>query len=227
MKDKFVNNNGVLINYYVLNQSQNTTPLIIIPGAISGAEDIFEFIKDVTDRYCIIISIRGRGKSSKPISGYSKDGQVSDIEAVIKEENINKLYIGGHSFGASLAAGYAIKHPDKILGLILADFPPYYPKYSEKWAERIFENIKEIDKNFINGLVNDSSPEDLTIELSKHKFRILILKAKNDSLLKEEKLQEICKLLPKISVKTINSGHEMFYENPVETMTEINNFINN
>jgi pimeloyl-ACP methyl ester carboxylesterase len=163
MSEKFVDNNGVLINYYVINQSL-TPPLIIIPGAISGAEDIYEFIKNVTDRYCIIISIRGRGKSSKPVSGYSKDGQVSDIEAVIKEENIDKLYIAGHSFGASLAAGYAIIHPDKILGLILADFPPKYPRYSEKWAARIFENIKEIDKNFINGLVNDSTSEDLTIE---------------------------------------------------------------
>jgi pimeloyl-ACP methyl ester carboxylesterase len=226
MNKKFVDNNVVKISYYTINPSQDTPPLVIIPGAISGAEDIYEFIKDVTGRYCIIISIRGRGNSSKPVSGYSKDEQISDIEAVIKEEKTNKLYLAGHSFGASLASAFAIKYPDKILGLILADFPPYYPKYSEKWAERILQNVPEIDKNFVNGIVRDGAPENLAVELSALSLKILILKAKENSLLENEKFKIICESLAGAAFKTINSGHEMFYENPAETMAEINNFIN-
>ncbi|HEY3251821.1 MAG TPA: alpha/beta hydrolase, partial [Ignavibacteria bacterium] len=134
MKEKFVKNGEVEVQYLAVNYSPAETPLIIIPGAIVGADDFYNDIKEYADFYYIIISLRGRGKSSSPISGYTKDDHISDIDAVIKNEFLDNFYILGHSFGASVASYYSIKNSEKISGLIIADFPPVYPAYSEDWA---------------------------------------------------------------------------------------------
>ncbi|HJY64517.1 MAG TPA: alpha/beta fold hydrolase [Ignavibacteria bacterium] len=227
MQEKFVNNNGVDIQYLVVNYSPGETPLVIIPGAIVGAEDFYNDIKDFIDFYCVIISIRGRGKSGSPLTGYTKDDQVSDIEAVIQAEIVDKLYILGHSFGVSLAVSYSIKHCEKIKGLIMADFPPIYPAYTEEWAQYIRKNFEGINENFLNGIVKDGTYEDLSGKLGKLDFKKLILKGiGSDSLLKQESLEKICNKLTNVSYKVINGcGHEMFGENPMETLKEVKDFM--
>ncbi len=227
MLEKFVNNNGVDIQYIVVNNSPGETPLVIIPGAVVGAEDFYNDVKDHIDFYCIIISIRGRGKSGCPLTGYTKDDQVSDIETVIQAENVDKFYILGHSFGASLAVGYSIKHSERIKGIIMADFPPVYPAYTEEWAKYIRKNFEGINENFLNGIVKDSTYEDLSDKLGKLDFNKLILKGVgSDSLLKQETLEKLCNKLTNISYKVINNcGHEMFGENPLETLKEVKDFM--
>src|SRR5258706_12423928 len=156
MMNKFVNNNGIKIHYIVLNYSKENLPLIIIPGAVTGADDIYQAIKDYVNFYCIIISIRGRGESDKPVKGYSKDEQISDIESVVQNEGLNSFYILGHSFGVSLASYYSIKNQEKIKGLIMVDYPPAYPGFPVEWTNNIREHRDDVNENLIKGLVKDS-----------------------------------------------------------------------
>jgi len=227
MKEKFTDSNGVVIQYLVENYSPGEIPLVIIPGAVVGAEDIYNDIKDFLDLYCIIISIRGRGKSASPLQGYTKDDQVSDIEAVLNNEGLDRIFLLGHSFGASLAAYYSIKNPEKISGLILADFPPEYPGYSPEWAQYIKNNLSGVDDNFLSGMVRDGVYEDFTDELAKCDFKKLFLKGSgSDSLLKPGKAEDLISRIPTASLKVINgAGHELFNEKPGETLQVIEEFI--
>lgn len=229
MTEKCVNNGEVKIQYLIVNYSIGKIPLIIVPGAIVGAYDFYESIKAYVNFYCIIISIRGRGKSSSPGSGYTKEYQISDIEAVVRNENINEFYIMGHSVGGGLAACYSVTYPQKIKGLIIADYLPAHPKFSEKWAERIRSvySEDEITNNFLNGIVKDSEKGNFTDDLAKCDFKKLFLKAGNeDSLLPLEKANEILNRLTNASLKVIDdSGHEMFWERPKEVLKIIEEFI--
>ena len=229
MQEKFVKNGEVEIQFLVVNHSPDKIPLVIIPGAIVGAEDFYEGIKHHVNFYCIIISIRGRGKSGKPVEGYSIEEQISDIDAVVNQEKLNKFYILGHSVGGGLASFYSVKHPEKIMGLIIADYLPRYPQFTTKWAERIRShyNDEEISENFLNGIVKDAVKEDFTDALAKCDFKKLLLKAgKENSLMPIEKANELCEKLPNTSLKEINdSGHEMFWEKPEEVLMMIEEFI--
>jgi len=229
MQEKFVKNGKVQIQYLIVNYSPDKIPLVIIPGAIVGADDFYEGMKDKVNFYCIIISIRGRGKSSCPAEGYSKEDQISDIEAVVNEERINNFYILGHSVGAGLASYYSVKYPEKIKGLIIADYLPRYPQFNTKWSERIRShyNEDEVSENFLNGIVRDAVKEDYTDALAKCSFKTLLLKAgKEDSLLPLETANKILENLTNASLKVIDdSGHEMFWEKPEEVLRVIAEFI--
>jgi pimeloyl-ACP methyl ester carboxylesterase len=227
MTEKFVTNGDVQVHYIVMNYSPAEIPVIFIPGAVVSADDMYSDVKDHLDFYSIIITIRGRGKSGSPKTGYSKDDQVSDIEAVVNAESLDEFYLLGHSFGASLAYGYSIKYPKKIKGLIAVDFPAIFPGYPEKWAEHVKDNVPGINEDFLNGMVADCVYEDFTDKLSKLDFKKLIIKgAESDSLLKPETANKLAEKLPNTSLKIINgAGHELFMEKPQETLKEIENFI--
>ena len=57
--------------HYIVNQvdTNKLKPLIIISGLTESAEDYIDIIKEINDRRCIAISLRGRGKSDAPYSG--------------------------------------------------------------------------------------------------------------------------------------------------------------
>lgn len=227
MQEKFVNNNGLEIQYILLNHSTTQTPLIFIPGAIVSADDIYNDLKKYIPFYCIIISLRGLGKSGVPESGYSQEHFISDIDAVIKNEGITKFYILGHSMGAGLAAGYSVKYPEKISGLIMVDYPPGYPSLPQEWADDIRKSLKNVNENFIQGMVRESVKTFYLEPLSKYDFKKLIIKASGeDSLLPLELANKLSEHLTNTTFKIIdNCGHEMFSEKPNEIIKIIEDFM--
>jgi len=226
MQEKFTNNGDIQIQYIIVNHSPGKIPLIIIPGAIVSAETFYNNAQGNLNLYCIIISVRGLGKSSVPLNGYSKDHLISDISAVVAEEKLKEFYLLGHSFGAAVASAYSVKYPQKVKGLILLDYPPCYPEYSSEWAQRVKKNKPE-NENLVNGLHKESVREMFTEALAKCDFNILILKGDNESsLLKIELVNEVLQKLPNASLKIINDcGHEMFIEKPKEVLEEIKYFM--
>lgn len=229
MNEKFASNGDVQVQYLVLNEAKAGIPVIFIPGAMVSAEDVYDELKEHIDFYCVIISTRGLGKSSTPESGFSKEHLVSDIESVIAAEKINNCFLLGHSFGASIASAYAVKHPGDVKGLILGDYPPYYPAYSAQWGENLIQNRPELNAVLIKGLLNESKKEKFTDELAKCGFNILILKGESeDSLIPIEFAEKINAAMPNSTLQIIpNSGHEIFGENPGSCLEAVREFIGN
>jgi pimeloyl-ACP methyl ester carboxylesterase len=225
--DKFADNNGVTIQYLVVNQDKGGTPVIFIPGAMVSAEDFYGDVKDYLDIYSVTVSIRGLGKSDAPQSGYSKEHLVSDVEAVVISEGIGKFYICGHSFGASIASAYSVKYPDKVLGLILGDYPPVYPAYSDSWAKRVRESNLEVNENLLNGLLKESKHENFADQLAQCPFSVLEMKGEGGgSLLTLEHITKMLEAMPNASLKLIpNAGHEIFIENPEAVFVEVKGFV--
>ncbi len=63
---------------------------------------------------------RGCGLSDRKLGKLNFDAWVQDIEAVVDQSGIEQpAYLLGISQGAGTAIGYAIKHPEKVAGLIL------------------------------------------------------------------------------------------------------------
>ncbi len=227
MSQRFINNKGVSIEYYSLNSESISVPLVIVPGAIVGAGDVFESVNAFCDLKTIIISLRGRGSSSKPVSGYSLNDQISDLEAVIKHEGINEFYLFGHSVGAGIASGYTVKHPKQIKGLILGDYPPGYPNSTPEWAEYVRKNCEGVSENLLNGLVKDGVKQFFLNALAALKTKTLILKAGGaDSILPIELAQKINNSLPNSELVILNNcGHEIFDSNPEEVFNELRKFM--
>jgi proline iminopeptidase len=70
----------------------------------------------------ILIDQRGSGRSERleDPAGYTLDLMVKDIERVRQHLKLPRFVVLGHSFGGILAQAYAQRHPQRLLGLVLA-----------------------------------------------------------------------------------------------------------
>lgn len=109
-----------------LNESSPNTPLVMLHGFAAGIGFwCMNFDEIAKDRPVYAIDLLGFGRSSRP--RFAKDCEtaeqqwVSAIEAWRKQLNLDKFILLGHSFGGYLATSYAIKHPERVKHLILAD----------------------------------------------------------------------------------------------------------
>ena len=227
MQQKFANNNGLLIEYFSLNNEMSNIPLVIIPGAINGAGDNIENIAKYSNLKTIVVSLRGRGESSIPETAYSINDQLTDIESVINAEGIKEFYLFGHSVGAGIASGYTIKHPEQVKGLILGDYPPGYPNFNDEWAQKVKNNFPAISEDFVKGLVKDSEKLFFLNELAEINIKTLILKSGgSDSILSIELAQKIQTTLTNSILAVLdNCGHEMFDEDPEQVFDEVKEFM--
>ena len=67
----------------------------------------------------IVYDHRGHGKSDKPKANYSIETLSNDLYSIIKELNLDKVTLVGHSMGGMTALTFALNHPDKVSKLIL------------------------------------------------------------------------------------------------------------
>jgi len=105
-----------------------------------------EYFKELGAGF-LSIDQRGNGKSTHFISEkeYVLKNYVSDLEKIIKKEEIEKAILVGHSLGTMVAQGYAIKHPEKVLALALIS-----PSYNfKKTLERDLARKAFLDMDWL------------------------------------------------------------------------------
>ncbi len=118
----YVTVNGAKLWY----ESEGTgEPLLLISGGPGMSHVYFHlYFSALADRYRIIyFDAFGRGKSdrAKDSSQYSFQRDVEDVEGLRKALELGQINLLGHSYGGMVAQAYALKYPQSIKRLILAD----------------------------------------------------------------------------------------------------------
>lgn len=112
--------------------------LIFIHGEIHGAayweHQIEEFAKD---HRCLVYNRRGHAGTGAPQYGYSLENQTRDLEALITHFKIKRPAIASVAFGTTIAANYAIKHPDDVRALVLVAWSELHEArlYFDRWVK--------------------------------------------------------------------------------------------
>lgn len=103
-------------------------PLVMIHGFASGIGNWllnYDTLSSNLNRRIYAFDIIGFGRSSRPkllSKSENVDAEfVDSIERWRKAQDIDKFILMGHSFGGYLSANYALKHPQRVAHLILAD----------------------------------------------------------------------------------------------------------
>lgn len=209
----FADNKGVKIHYIAQYTDLPNTPLIMIPGMTNSAEEIIDDLGDSLPYPTIHISLRGRGHSDSPDSGYTLADQASDIGAVVEHLGLSSFYLCGHSAGGTIATVYAATVPDRVQGLVICDFPPFYPPYSSNWVAQVLEHLYEtpMTEKALDGIATDAEYTDVVDKLNSLQCPILVLHGgQEDTLLQPEEVTMIQKLVPNtIAVLLPESGHDL------------------
>ncbi|MGE8204763.1 alpha/beta fold hydrolase [Heyndrickxia sp. NPDC080065] len=194
--DSWVDNNGINIHFVEANANiKEKAPLVIIPGLSESAEDYISVIENFSPRHCIIITLRGRGKSATPETGYTLEDHISDIDAVVKQLELKDFILFGYSRSVSYALGYAIRNNNLLKGLIVGDYPAVHTQLRQGWVE-FFSSLppwrgktlsQRMNLTALYGIQNESSQVLLWDDLSSIKCPALIIRGgKNEAALSLE-----------------------------------------
>jgi pimeloyl-ACP methyl ester carboxylesterase len=114
---------------YLRAKKPQLPPIVFIHGASANLYDpVFSFREKLEGRADLLFVDRpGHGRSDRggPENAFP-DGQADAIAALIKKRGIGKAVIVSHSFGGAVAAAFALRHPDMVLGLVFLS-PAVYP----------------------------------------------------------------------------------------------------
>src|SRR5580658_4310998 len=122
-------------------------PLIIIPGGPGGNHYPYrEFDSLARTSTLVYFDAFGRGKSdtAKDVKEYTLQRDIEDIEGLRVAMHLDKINLLGHSYGGVVAQGYAVKYPEHLKHLILANTFHSFAM----WQENDDNSNREIKENY-------------------------------------------------------------------------------
>jgi proline iminopeptidase len=99
-------------------------PLIIIPGGPGGSHlgyRVFDSLAKQNELVYFDAFGRGKSDTAKDVKEYSLERDIEDVEGLRKALHFDKWNVLGHSYGGVVAQGYALKYPQHVSHLILAN----------------------------------------------------------------------------------------------------------
>ncbi len=213
IEDRWVNSGSVRLHCLEQESNSPLTPFLIVPGTFGVAEDYIQEMSALAPRRCITVSLRGRGQSDAPASGYRFEDHVADIMAAAAELGSEKFAMMGYSMGAAYALGFAADQPGKIAGLIVGDYAARYRALSPKWAERAVASMPDrADPKVAEALQRESSEVLLWDRLSSIGCPSMILKGgQPGSLITSEIAAMYLERLKEAEIVTLDrNAHELW-----------------
>jgi pimeloyl-ACP methyl ester carboxylesterase len=127
--------NGCNFHYDLRGQGRD---LVFIHGEIHGLEyweyQIPEFARD---HRCFSYNRRGHAGTQLTNYGFSLVNQTRDLAALIDRLDIAQPVIVAVAFGTTIAANYAIEHPDRVKGMVLVAWSELHDamQYFHRWEK--------------------------------------------------------------------------------------------
>src|SRR5688572_26779934 len=99
-------------------------PLIILHGLLGSSDNWQTMAKKLSENYTVyLVDQRNNGRSPHD-ENFSYEIMAADLLKLIESEKLERPYLMGHSMGGKTAMAFALKYPDKVDRLIVADFAP-------------------------------------------------------------------------------------------------------
>lgn len=123
MSDRFAETNGIRLHY--LEHSGSEPTLVLAPGLTANAHSFDGLVEAGLPGVARVLALdlRGRGESDQPDSGYTMEDHAQDVLGLLDALGLERVVMGGHSFGGLLTYWLAANHPDRVERCIVLDAP--------------------------------------------------------------------------------------------------------
>lgn len=103
------------------------TPVIALHGVTDSWRSFQPVLPHLApELHVMALSQRGHGDSDKPADGYWPADFAADVAAFMDAMEIERAVLVGHSMGSVNAMRFAIDHPSRVAGLMLAGTMPWF-----------------------------------------------------------------------------------------------------
>lgn len=130
--------NGIAINHLL--EGPAGAPVVTLAHPLAARLELWDAqARALRDRYRVLrYDARGHGGSDVPPGAYTLDQMADDIVSLLDTLGIRSTHFVGLSMGGCVGMTTALRHPDRIASLVLADTTSRYaPPQAAMWDERI------------------------------------------------------------------------------------------
>lgn len=203
----------------------------------------------------IAVDLPGHGESDKPDRDYTIDNFVDVVATLIKELNLDRPVVVGHSMGGVIVFNLTRKHPDMTRGAVIVDAPlvplpePLQPVVTQTVAAFKSPAYKEAAAGFVRmQLFNAASPPDMveaTVAGMGTAPQRVVYSAIESTLSPDASVpgpisvpavflraanlfataDQLCERYPGLAVQEFDCSHFIQMERPAETNAAIEKFI--
>jgi pimeloyl-ACP methyl ester carboxylesterase len=124
-------------------------PLVILHGLYGSSDNWMTIARKISNIYTVWLpDLRNHG-SSPHDSTHSFEAMADDLSELAEKNNLGKFFLAGHSMGGKAAILFALKWPEKLNGLLIADVSPFTVQASVSLAydyhSRILSTVSRTD----------------------------------------------------------------------------------
>lgn len=126
-------------------KSGSGPPLVILHGLFGSLDNWFSIAKELVEHYTLYLVDQRNHGDSPHAEEWNYAVMVEDLKELFDAEGLEKVLLMGHSMGGKTVMNFAVKYPERVEKLIVADIAPrYYPVHHESILEGL--NSLELKK---------------------------------------------------------------------------------
>lgn len=117
-------------------------PIIVIHGLFGTSDNLKQIAKSLSSEHLVyLIDLPGHG-GSDTVYPLSLENMANRIYEFSQQQGLSEYAVLGHSLGGKVAMELALRHPDTVTSLIVADIAPVeYPRRHDQ----IIAGLKSVD----------------------------------------------------------------------------------
>lgn len=143
--------------------------LVMVPGPTDSWRSFEPVLQALPNRvHAIAVSCRGHGDSDKPPSGYTVGDLATDTVELLDALQIERAVLAGHSGSCMTVRRAAIRHPERVAGLVLEASPSTLVGHAalESILASVIDGLGDpIDRELASSWIEDTSIPALAPEL--------------------------------------------------------------
>jgi len=102
----------------------NGPPLVILHGLYGSSDNWISIAKNLSDSFTVYLPDQRNHGQSPHNEVHDYNSMRDDIYELISDLGLKKFFLAGHSMGGKSAIAFALKWPEMLNGLLIADISP-------------------------------------------------------------------------------------------------------
>lgn len=103
----------------------NGPPLIILHGLYGSSDNWVTIAKNLSDTFTVYLPDQRNHGQSPHSEIHDYDSMRDDLHELASDLKLKKFFLAGHSMGGKTAISFALKWPELLNGLLIADISPF------------------------------------------------------------------------------------------------------
>src|SRR5664280_234437 len=103
----------------------NGPPLVILHGLYGSSDNWGTIAKKLGDTFTVYLPDQRNHGQSPHSDIHDYDSMRDDLYELVNDLALKKFFLAGHSMGGKTAISFALKWPEMLNGLLIADISPF------------------------------------------------------------------------------------------------------